>query len=479
MLDPYVKPLSSGSVLPWLTADRIVTTNSLSQLATPSSISSPQSLTLSGTATATVAGLLTAQSSLTVASTATLQGVTTVVDGNFSILGSSDSTKTIKFEVDAQTAADDLTINSGAQTDDRTATFPVLTGNSILALSNATLTSGRVPFATTNGILTDSANLTFSTANGLISAGSTTEQTLRCGTFGIQNFASGNSWFGENTYYNGANFIYRANGDAGMVRWNSLSWQFQAAPVGVAGATATFVTLGWDSSSILTVGAAAAGRINLPCTSGTTLALSSTQASTTSATGSITTAGGIGAAGALNAGGDVIAYKDATTRTLLIQKNSTTTTTIGDKDCRLIFQIDSGTVNAGGDVVWMATSDTGVERWAAITGGITGNTASGATGFLALCTKTNTTDAALTARLSVSEAGIISISSTDAASLTLAGGALFDGATTKTVKYTNGTANAAVAVTFGAVGPTGSTAGNQVGWLRVNVGGTDRYIPYW
>lgn len=54
-----------------------------------------------------------------------------------------------------------------------------------------------------------------------------------------------------------------------------------------------------------------------------------------------------------------------------------------------------------------------------------------------------------------------------------------DGATTKTLKYVNGTANAAVAVTFGAVGPTGSTAGNQQGWLRVDIAGTDRYIPYW
>jgi len=90
-------------------------------------------------------------------------GTVSVIDGSFSIVGSSDASKTMRFEVDAQTAADDLTINSGAQTDDRTATFPVLTGNSILTLSNATLTTTCVPFATTNGILTDSANFTFST----------------------------------------------------------------------------------------------------------------------------------------------------------------------------------------------------------------------------------------------------------------------------------------------------------------------------
>ena len=54
-----------------------------------------------------------------------------------------------------------------------------------------------------------------------------------------------------------------------------------------------------------------------------------------------------------------------------------------------------------------------------------------------------------------------------------------DGATTKTLKYANGVANAAVAVLFGAIGPTGSTAGNAQGWIRIDVAGTDRYIPYW
>jgi len=38
--------------------------------------------------------------------------------------------------------------------------------------------------------------------------------------------------------------------------------------------------------------------------------------------------------------------------------------------------------------------------------------------------------------------------------------------------------NAAVAVTIGA-GPTGSTAGNPQGWMKINVNGTLRYMPYW
>jgi hypothetical protein len=49
----------------------------------------------------------------------------------------------------------------------------------------------------------------------------------------------------------------------------------------------------------------------------------------------------------------------------------------------------------------------------------------------------------------------------------------------ETLKFNADTANGAVATTLGSVGPTGSTAGNPGGWLRINVNGTDRYVPYW
>jgi len=49
----------------------------------------------------------------------------------------------------------------------------------------------------------------------------------------------------------------------------------------------------------------------------------------------------------------------------------------------------------------------------------------------------------------------------------------------ETLKFNAGTANASVATTLGSVGPTGSTAGNPQGWLRINVNGTDRFVPYW
>lgn len=63
--------------------------------------------------------------------------------------------------------------------------------------------------------------------------------------------------------------------------------------------------------------------------------------------------------------------------------------------------------------------------------------------------------------------------------LSLLGTLNFVGSPGNVVKYTNGTANGAIATTLGSVGPNGATAGNPQGWLRVNVAGTDRYVPYW
>jgi hypothetical protein len=56
---------------------------------------------------------------------------------------------------------------------------------------------------------------------------------------------------------------------------------------------------------------------------------------------------------------------------------------------------------------------------------------------------------------------------------------VLDGATGKTIRYTNGTANGTVATTLGSVGPTGANAGNPLGWMRININGTDRFVPYW
>jgi hypothetical protein len=71
------------------------------------------------------------------------------------------------------------------------------------------------------------------------------------------------------------------------------------------------------------------------------------------------------------------------------------------------------------------------------------------------------------------------------ASVVIAGGLsvgkrlILDGASGKTLRIANVVANAAVAVTFTGVGPTGSTAGPPQGWMRIDANGTDRYTPFW
>jgi hypothetical protein len=67
----------------------------------------------------------------------------TVVDGNFSILGSSDATKKLKFEVDTQSSGFTLTLDVGAQSASRTLLVPVLAGSDTIAtLAVANLFSG-------------------------------------------------------------------------------------------------------------------------------------------------------------------------------------------------------------------------------------------------------------------------------------------------------------------------------------------------
>jgi len=107
-------------------------------------------------------------------SSITVTGLT-VVDSGFTITGSSDATKTLKFEVDAQSAGVDLTIDTGAQTADRTLTIPVLAGNRTIAVIDQaqTFTAAQTIGAGTGTVFTVTAStnaavrqLVQSTSNG-------------------------------------------------------------------------------------------------------------------------------------------------------------------------------------------------------------------------------------------------------------------------------------------------------------------------
>ncbi len=87
------------------------------------------------------------------------------VDSILSIVDDVDATKALKFQIGTQATGLTTTIDVGVQTGSYSATLPVMPSSSIFAMSASALTSGRVPFATTNGLLLDSANLTFDGTN--------------------------------------------------------------------------------------------------------------------------------------------------------------------------------------------------------------------------------------------------------------------------------------------------------------------------
>ncbi len=118
------------------------------------------------------ATLMVLSETQTVTGNKSFTGTVSVVDGSFSIVGSGDSTKTIKFEVDAQTAADDLTINSGAQTDDRTLSVPVLTANATLAVLEETQTfTGAKTFSAITNFTNTTAATSPSTGGVVLTGG--------------------------------------------------------------------------------------------------------------------------------------------------------------------------------------------------------------------------------------------------------------------------------------------------------------------
>jgi hypothetical protein len=146
-------PVTASGNISGLTTNRVVTAASSTTIQTPASVTTSQAWAFTSTVS--------------------------VVDGNMSIVGSGDPTKTLKFEVDAQSANADLTIDTGAQTVDRTLSIPVLTGNRTLALIDQAQT-----FTAAQTISAAVASTSTSTGALILSAGG----------LGV----SGAGWFGGN-----------------------------------------------------------------------------------------------------------------------------------------------------------------------------------------------------------------------------------------------------------------------------------------
>ncbi len=342
--------------------------------------------------------------------TSTIQTVT-IADSSFTITGSSDTTKRLKFEVDAMTANDDLTISSGAQTDDRTLSIPVLAGNDTLAtLAVVNAFTGNNTMAGTLELTTASSGLTISKTTGTTLTVSSTDATAALASSGCVQALS----------FRFSTGVLLADVVGGYHSLHSQAGN-NCILMGGAGDPSNY----YDNNFHIF--------------------------RTTSGAAPILT---------LSAGGFQFTGAAGTSRAFVAQTASLN---------RWSFGVE-GTAEGGGDsgsnYIIGAFTDAGAFIDYPLT---CLRVAGGAMTISRPLAISSTTDSTSIVTGSIVTAGGIGV----AKRLTL------DGATGKTIKYVNGTANAAVAVTFGAVGPTGSTAGNQVGWVRIDINGTDRYIPYW
>lgn len=281
---------------------------------------------------------------------------TTGVDGTFRIVGSGDATKKFAVEVDSQTTGKTLTLDTGAQTLDRTVTMPVLAGAANFVVREAALTDNAAVRADgTTGLIQDSAVIIDDSGNA-----------SGVGTLGIsgtltQLITSASGSGGGGTY------IHRCNDGAAMGSGDRLgSIQFSGARDGAAtfstgaviscftseawnGTSAgseirfettanttlvrsTALTIGNDASATFTGNIAQSGAKtistgtgaitlngNVTIVSGKTLTLSDTTASTSTTTGSLVNAGGFGNAGAAFFGSDVSITAGAANVRFLIQ----------------------------------------------------------------------------------------------------------------------------------------------------------------
>ena len=201
--------------------------------------------------------------------------------------------------------------------------------------------------------------------------------------------------------------------------------------------------------------------------------ISNATASTSSTTGCATYAGGVGISGSLYIGGSVLSLGANAGTAATFQFNTAASNQRG-------FQFQTAGVNlwsvvtsntesgsdAGCAITFVARTDAGVTIDVPLTLNRAAGTAIAITRPL---TNSSTTDSTSISTGSIITSGGIGV----AKRLTL------DGGTGKTLRIVNSVSNAAVAVTLGSVGPTGSTAGNPQGWMRIDIAGTDRYIPFW
>jgi hypothetical protein len=87
------------------------------------------------------------------------------------------------------------------------------------------------------GTLAGDADFVWDSTNNILSLLGvlSTDSKLKVGSLEFQDYALNNAWIGENVYWDGTNFKYRATGTSGLFRFNGAEGQFQFATSGSAG----------------------------------------------------------------------------------------------------------------------------------------------------------------------------------------------------------------------------------------------------
>lgn len=181
-----------------------------------------------------------------------------VKDSSFAICGNGDISKRLVVEVDAQTTGDTLTISTGAQTDSRTLSVPVLTGNATLAVLEETQTfTGLKTFMPVVAIGTSGT-----------AGGTPAGLKINGNADGVSLDSTTTAFLGWNLSAGGAEtvFVYRDAGPLQFKSWNGTA----------ISASRMEITAG--------------GALTLPTATGTILTVSSTDAASVALSGGITIA---------------------------------------------------------------------------------------------------------------------------------------------------------------------------------------------